>query len=162
METCTYIDGRFAFGYRGSCFHLMTVMWCYAFLWAFEFFSRNHWEVCISLHPCNWLSPALQGPYLPTHTLNTFLVTAERGLETSPICSVFFCCCVKWTAAAVILPLSGHRNSGLSPASLAQREEPADDPTGFAEELSSAELQLLVALVHTRVHLPEVLDGGCV
>lgn len=45
---------------------------------------------------------------------------------------------------------------------LAEGEELVDDPVCFAHKLLSAELQLFVSLENGRLHLPEVLNGGCV
>lgn len=59
-------------------------------------------------------------------------------------------------------PLPQHNNFGLSSTPLAEGEELVDDASCFAQELLGAEFQLFVALVYRRLHLPEVLDGGCV
>lgn len=57
-------------------------------------------------------------------------------------------------------PLPQHNNFGLSSTPLAEGEELVDDAPCFAQELLGAELQLFVALVNGRLHLPEVLNGG--
>lgn len=59
-------------------------------------------------------------------------------------------------------PLSQHNNFRLSSTPLAEGEELVDDPVCFAHKLLSAELQLFVSLENGRLHLPEVLNGGCV
>lgn len=63
---------------------------------------------------------------------------------------------------AHILPLPGHRYFGLSPTPFAEFEEFADNPLCFAEQLLSASLQQLKALLNARVHLPKVLHSRCV
>lgn len=57
-------------------------------------------------------------------------------------------------------PFPQHNNFRLTSTPLAEGEELVDDASGFAQELLGAELQLFVALVDGRLHLPEVLDGG--
>lgn len=57
-------------------------------------------------------------------------------------------------------PLPQHYNFRLRSTPLAEGEELVDDASRFAQELLGAELQLSVALVNRRIHLPEVLDGG--
>ena len=59
---------------------------------------------------------------------------------------------------AQVSPLSQHQDFGLHPTPLAEGEEFVDDAAGFVDELSRRELQLPVALVDGRFHLPEVLD----
>lgn len=56
-------------------------------------------------------------------------------------------------------PLPQHYNFRLRSTPLAEGEELVDDAPRFTQELLGAELQLSVALVHSRLHLPEVLDG---
>lgn len=145
---------------------------CMFGLWVY--LPINHLKVCSSPNAGSSVKDipsVLQGHHLPDSSIQ-YIVFSEQTpgvlLKPSTVCPSAY----GYTAATSLhtsrqvinptVPLSEHGNSGLRAASLAQCEKPADDPPGFAEKLSSAELQLLVALVHTGVHLPEVLDGRCV
>lgn len=59
-------------------------------------------------------------------------------------------------------PLPQHDNFWLGLTPLAEGEELVDNASRFAQQLLSAELQLFVALVNGRFHLPKILDGRCV
>ncbi len=79
--------------------------------------------------------------HIHTHTFTTISTERSAGILIS------------------FSPLSQHNNFGLSSTPLAEGEELVDDASCFAQELLGAQLQLFVALVNGRLHLPEVLDG---
>lgn len=66
---------------------------------------------------------------------------------------------VLWLGHLGCSPLLGQAEAGLPVATLAEVEEPADDPMGLLEQHFQAGSQLLVAMLEAGVHGPELGDG---